>query len=654
MNHSVQDLETVYNPSRETVDNANITEFMKTYGFDTYDDLKRYSRRNLDWFWDTVVKELNIEFTEPYSAVRDSTEGPEFTEWYVDGELNIASNVIDRYGKPNGRSPEAVACIWEAEDGERTKHTFSDIYSEANQVANALSNLGVSPGDRVGLFMPMVPEVISALYGCFKCGAVAVPIFSGFGVNATETRLSDAECTVVIAGDVAFRRGEILEIGKTLNEAVSKAETVDDVILLERGQTDIKWSVEGLHFWDSVVRDASKTFQTLSLPSEHPSMLLYSSGTTGKPKGIIQAHAGALIQPAKEIYFNFDYQEGDIFFWLSDIGWMMGPWTLIGNHVFGGTVLIYEGAPDYPTSDRLLDIVDYHGVTVFGISPTAIRSLRLEGDEWVDKCDLSSLRILGSTGEPWDVESWMWFFEKVGRGQLPIMNISGGTEIMGCFLAPSPLDSLKPTTLGGPGLGMAVDIVDGEGVSVNEPLKRGYLVSTASCPSMTQSLWSGDERYLHEYWSTWDGMWDHGDWAMVDQDGLWYLEGRADEALNIAGRKVGPAEIEGVLMDHDAVNQAAVVGVDDPTTGKAAVAFVIPEVNVEPDESLSEELNERVSRMHGPPFRPREILYVDALPKTQSGKILRRVMAKLYDDSDVGDLDSIQNPEALDAIRKIV
>lgn len=296
-------------------------------------------------------------------------------------------------------------------------------------------------------------------------------------------------------------------------------------------------------------------------------------------------------------------------------------------------------------------MIDRHGITQFGISPTAIRALRKHGDEWVEDHDLSSLRILGSTGEPWDPESWRWFYDAVGGGDCPIINISGGTEICGCFLMPMPNQPLKPCTLGGPGLGMDIDIVDESGESIKESGERGYLVARDSCPSMTKSLWSGDERYLKEYWSTWEDLWDHGDFAQKDADGFWFLHGRADDALNVAGRKVGPAEIEGVLIDHDAVNQAAAVGVPDDTTGTAVVAYVVLEPHIEPSDDLREELRTLVGEEHGKPFRPRELLFVDAFPKTQSGKIIRRAIASIYKGEDPGDLSSMENPKALDGLR---
>jgi len=358
------------------------------------------------------------------------------------------------------------------------------------------------------------------------------------------------------------------------------------------------------------------------------------------------------MQAAKEVYFGFDLKPSDRFFWVSDIGWMMGPWSLLGTHNFGGTLFMYEGAPDHPQPDRFWEMIDRHGITQFGISPTAIRALRKRGDDWLSGHDLSSLRLLGSTGEPWDPESWLWFYEHVGGGETPIINISGGTEIMGCFLMPMPIQSLKPCTLGGPGLGMAIDVVDDDGVSIKDDHLRGHLVATDSCPSMTKSLWDGDERYLEEYWSTWEDLWDHGDWAQVDDEGFWFLHGRADDALNVAGRKVGPAEVEGAAMEHEAVNQAAAVGTPDETTGTAVVLYVIlePEYADADPEELRASIREVVGEELGKPFRPSEVLFVTEFPKTQSGKIIRRAIAAIHAGEDPGELSSLENPSALESV----
>ncbi|MFC7137129.1 AMP-binding protein [Halobaculum litoreum] len=657
----------VHRPDEAVAEATNVRAFERAYDADGYEELIERTTTDaegepasgVDWFWDELVDYLGIEFYEPYDAVRDDTDGPQFTDWYPGGEINLAHNVLDRHAAGDAR--DDVACVWEGEPGDTREVTFGDLRAQTDRVANYLESVGVETGDTVGLYMPMVPEVMSILYGCFKVGAIAVPIFSGFGVDATATRIDDSGCAVLFTADGFHRRGSEVTLKDAADEAIEEVGHVEDVVVYDRlggsdpsSDADVPWTEGRDEWWADAVAPRAAEYETKSLPSDQESMLLYSSGTTGTPKGIVHTHAGVQLQCAKEIHFGFDQRPGDVFWWVSDIGWMMGPWTLIGNHTFGGTVLMYEGAPDHPGPDRFWEMIDRHDVTQFGISPTAIRALRKYGDDHVEGHDLSSLRILGSTGEPWDPESWLWFYEHVGGGEAPIVNISGGTEICGCFLMPMPDQPLKPCTLGGPGLGMAIDIVDEDGDSIADTHERGYLVARDSCPSMTKSLWSGDERYLEEYWSTFTDppLWNHGDWAQKDADGFWFLHGRADDTLNVAGRKVGPAEIEGVLIDHDAVNQAAAVGVDDDTTGTAVVAYVVLEPGVEPSDELKADLRALVGAEHGKPFRPREILFVDAFPKTQSGKIIRRAIASVYEGEDPGDLSSMENPEALEALRE--
>ncbi|WP_435360813.1 AMP-binding protein [Haloarchaeobius sp. DFWS5] len=660
---SLEDVsEVAFEPSQEFIESTNVWEFMQAFDIADYDDLIERTttevdgvdESGVDWFWDELVSYLDIEFYEDYDTVRDDSEGPQFTDWYPGGELNIAHNTLDRWAELDEPKRNSVACIWEGEPGDVREVTYHDMYRQANMVANYLESVGIETGDTVGLYMPMVPEVVSILYGCFKVGAIAVPIFSGFGVDATATRISDSECSVLFTGDGFYRRGGEVTLKGAADEAIEEAGHVEHTVTFQRlghepGE-DMSWDDGRDRTWADAVETQDDYYDTKSLDSSQESMLLYSSGTTGKPKGIVHTHAGVQLQCAKELYFGFDLKPADRFFWVSDIGWMMGPWTLIGNHTFGNTMFMYEGAPDHPEPDRFWEMVDRHKLTQFGISPTAIRALRKHGDEWLEGHDLSSLRILGSTGEPWDPESWQWFLDNVGGGEAPIINISGGTEICGCFLMPMPIDSLKPCTLGGPGLGMDIDIVDSSGESIKDTHERGFLVARDSCPSMTKSLWSGDERYLEEYWSSFEDppMWDHGDWAQMDEDGFWFLHGRADDALNVAGRKVGPAEVEGALIDHPSVNQAAAVGAPDDTTGTAVVAYVILEDGTEETDDLKDELREQVGDELGKPFRPREILFVDAFPKTQSGKIIRRAIQATYTGEDLGDMSSIENPGALD------
>ena len=467
----------------------------------------------------------------------------------------------------------------------------------------------------------MVPEILSILYGCFKAGLTVVPIFAGFGAGAIATRLEDSGARVLFTADHLERRGKLIPLA-------SKMPTFKGHTIVLRTSS-----------WQDFLEAQPPQAPTLSLDSEARAFILYTSGTTGKPKGTVHTHAGCLAQMGKEIWLGFDHRDNDRFFWLSDIGWMMGPWTILGNHLFGGTIFLYDGAPDFPGPARLWETIERHRITTFGVSPTAIRVLSKSAGELPP---MDSLRLLGSTGEPWDEKSWLWFFERVGRRRCPVINISGGTEIVGSFLFPLPIQSLKPCTLGGPAPGMATEVVDENGVPVRG--RKGYLVCTAPSPSMTRGIWSDSKRYLETYWSRFPGIWYHGDWASVDEDGHWFLHGRADESMNVAGRKVGPAEVEEAMMKHPGVAEAAVIGVPDDLKGEAIVGYAVAKPGVRVDPAA---VARTVVEVLGPTFRPREILVVAELPKTQSGKIVRRLIRQKYLGEEPGDLSTLANPGAL-------
>jgi len=643
----------VHEPDENYVRRTNAYQFMQDHGIETADEFRERSTAELEWFWDELVDVLDIEFYEEYDTVRDDTEGPQFTTWYKGGSINIAHNVVDKHATQSTSDRNRTAIIWEGENGAVRELSYQRLRRKSDRVANALSELGISTGDRVGVFMPMVPEAVATIYGVHKLGAVVVPMFSGFGPDALATRVSDAGCRVLVTADGFLRRGSVVEMKETADAAMEATDTVEHAIVYERLGRDVPM-VEGRdERWADCVRPQSDTFETRILDANHDAFLMYSSGTTGKPKGIRLDHAGFLTQTGKEIYFALDHKPEDRFFWVTDVGWIMGSWEFVGNHLLGGTLFIYEGAPDHPNPGRLWEMIESHELTTLGISPTLVRSLRNDDGDWIDRYDLSSLRVLGSTGESWDPEGWMWYYEKVGNGELPIINIGGGTEVAGCFQFPLPTEPLKPGTLGGPALGMDIDIVDESGESVADDNERGYLVARSSSPPMTNGLWSSEERYLEEYWSTWEDLWDHGDWARKDEDGFWFLLGRADDVLNVAGRKVGPAELEGVLTDHQAVNQAACVGVPDEIKGEQVVAFVILEQGIEETETLRAELSDYVADKAGKPYRPREILFVDEFPKTQSGKVLRRAIRRIYEGGDTDNLSSLDNPGALEEIKKV-
>jgi acetyl-CoA synthetase len=622
--------EWIWQPDRATIEQTNVWRFMQRLGFSDREEFLRYSSGQLEQFWDELIKELKLDWFQPYDSVLDTSQGVEWATWFNNGRINIAHNCLDRYAA-SGRT----AIIAETEDGASREIGFAELQKDVNRLANALKALNLDEGDRVALCMPMVPEVVTILYACFKLGLIVVPIFAGFGAGAIATRLDDSSARVVFTADHLERRGKVIPLKAKVDEAITKCESVERCIVLRyKGAGDPPWYPDRDEWLHDFTRDREDTCETLSLDSESRAFIIYTSGTTGKPKGAVHTHAGCLAQMAKEIYLAFDHQAEDRFFWLSDIGWMMGPWTIIGNHALGGTIFLYDGAPDHPTPDRLWQTIERHRITTFGVSPTAIRLLRRSSHP--ETYGMDSLRLLGSTGEPWDEVSYRWFFDRVGKGRCPIINISGGTEIVGSFLFPLPIQPLKPCTLGSPAPGMATEVIDEQGNALRG--ETGYLVCTKPAPSMTRGVWRDPQRYLDTYWRRWPGVWYHGDWASVDEDGCWFLHGRADESMNVAGRKVGPAEVEQAFLEHPCVSEAAVIGVPDELKGEGIVGFIVPKPGTAP---TPDELCAHLVHHLGPTFRPNAVRVVDKLPKTQSGKIVRRLLRAQYLGEPVGDTSTL-------------
>ena len=640
----------IWNPSPEVVNNANITRFMRNHRIKDYDDLIQRSTSDLEWFWDAVIKDLNIEWYKPYEKVLDTSKGIQWAKWFIGGKTNIVHNCLDKYAtSERGNAP---ALIWENEQGDNRKLSYQELYEEVNRFANALKELGVKKGDRLGIYMPMVPEIIIGFLAGMKIGAVSIPIFSGFGSHALASRLDIAGAKVLLTADGSTRRGKTIEIKKEVEKAVDQVSSLEHIVVFKRLGIDVPWKDGRDVWWDDIISQQSKECKTEQMDSEDYAMIIFSSGTTGKPKGTVHTHGGAMAQIVKELGYYFDVKKDDVFFWLTDIGWMMGPWMIIGVQSLGGAIVIFEGAPNYPDPGRLWELVEKHRITIFGISPTAIRMLMRYGEEWPKKHDLSSLRILGSTGEPWDPESWNWFFEKVGGKRIPIINISGGTEIVGCFLSPLPITPLKPCTLRGPGLGMDIDVFDDNGKPIRGQM--GHLVAKKPAPSMTRGFWNEPKRYLDTYWSRWPDIWYHGDWASVDKDGFWFLHGRSDDTIKIAGRRTGPAEIEAALIEHPAVSEAATIGVPDEIKGEDIVCFVVLKPGYKPDDTLRDELKGQVVKIMGKTLKPRDLKFVDDLPKTRSAKIVRRIIKAAYLNDEIVDTSSVENVTAIEGIKKAI
>jgi acetyl-CoA synthetase len=644
--------EVIWRPSEDFLNNSNVARLMRKNNIADYKALVEWSVEDISRFWDAALEDLGAEWYRPYDQVLDLSGGLPWAKWFVGGETNICLNCIDRHLE--GPKRDQVALIWEGDGGEIREFTYAELSAEVSKLAGGMRAMGIRPGDAAGIFMPMIPETVFAMFACFKVGAVAIPIFSGFGPEAVGERLAHAGARLVFTTDGGMRRGKEVPVKKLLDEALARETAVVRVVVYPRTGADAPMTPGRDVTWAEFTDGHPGEAETERLPAEARALILYTSGTTGRPKGTIHTHGGSLATIAKEIGYCMDYRAGDVFFWVTDIGWMMGPWEFIGVQFHGGTYFIFDGAPNWPEPDRIWKMIAAHKITSFGIAPTAIRLFISTGDAWVTKHDLSSLRILGSTGEPWDPESYMWFFEKVGGGRCPIMNISGGTELAGCLLQPYPVAELTPCSLGGPALGVDTDVFNEEGEPVRNEI--GHLVCKQPVPSMTKSFLNDDARYIETYFSRWEGVWYHGDWAKVDENGQWYLFGRSDDTINVAGKRVGPAEVESALIAHPAVVEAATIGTPHPIKGEGLTCFVVLGGGHEPSDALREELKEEAVKYLGKSLRPEEIKFVEALPKTRSAKIVRGAIKKIYLGADPEEIDtsSIEVPDFLLAITRAV
>jgi acetyl-CoA synthetase len=634
----------IWSPTPAYVEGANVARFMRSHAIDTYDELVARSVEDVAWFWDAVVRDLGIRFLEPYHDVLDVSRGVEWATWFGGGRLNLADQCVDRWSV---ETPGASAVVWEGEDGATTTWSYADLRRETDRLSRALHRMGVSSGDPVGIFLPMLPETVAAVMACSKLGAVWVPIFSGFGADAVAVRLEDADVRVLLTADAFPRKGRAVPMASIAREAVARVGSVRETVVLRHAGEGAR---DGERDWASMVAaESSEPLLSEPVDSEHPLFIGYTSGTTGRPKGVLHVHGGFLVKIASEVAYQVDLHPGELLHWVTDLGWIMGPWEIVGALALGSTVFLYDGAPTHPGADRLWSLVERHRSTTLGVSPTLIRALIPAGADVVHRHDLSSLRILASTGEPWNPDPYLWLHREVGRSSLPIINLSGGTEVGACFLSPLPICELKVGTLRGPALGMDVDIVDTTGSSVG-PGQVGELVCRQPWPAMTRGIWRDPERYLETYWSRFPGVWLHGDWATRDEDGFWFLHGRSDDTLSVAGKRLGPAEVESALASHAAVAESAAVGVPHPLKGETIWCFVVVKPGIDADAGLARDLRNVVADHLGRSFLPGRVVFVPQLPKTRSAKIVRRAVRAVAIGEDPGDLSSLEDPEAIAAI----
>ncbi len=613
----------IWEPTSDRVEQANLTRLGRALGAVDYAELHRISLEEPDRFWPALIDDLGIEFSRPWDAVLDASRGPEWTQWFVGGKVNVARVCV------HSRSSDDEALVGLYEDGARDSLTWSEASHQVTQLAEALVELGVEAGDRVAIFMPMCPAVAIASHACAHIGAVQVPIFSGFAAPAIATRLEDSQAKVVLCADWSLRRGKRLDMRATLDE------TGDNVV--------VQWNRD-TRSWPELVTKQPGTLPPLEVDSEAPYLLAYTSGTTGKPKGALHVQGGFLVSIARETVYQADVRPGERIHFATDMGWIMGPWTVVGGGAAGATIVFAEGAPDWP-DDRLWKLIESERISMVGVSPTLVRALIPKGEP---QTDLSSLRAICTTGEPWNPDPYRWLAEKVGRSRVPIVNCSGGTEVGACFLTTIVTEPIKPVSVGFPALGEDMDVVDAAGNSIRGEV--GELVCRRPWPGMTRGIWGDDERYLETYWRRFPGIWTHGDWASVDADGYWFLHGRSDDTLNIAGKRIGPAELESAAIASGIVAEAAAVGVPHEVKGEVAWIFCVPSGDEQDDERVAGAVTDAL----GKAFKPDRIVWVGALPKTRSAKIVRRAVRARALGEDPGDLSTLENPESLEEIADAV
>lgn len=639
-----------WRPSPELLNESRLATFLRRTRERDLESLQRRASSDPAWFWGEAVDDLDLAWQRDPTQVLDASGGIEWARWWSGGAFNYAAAAVD----PRvARDPDGLALTWEGEDGGVRTLTNAALKDSVDRGAGMFRRLGVGAGDRVGIYLPLLVETVVAVLALGRVGAIYTPIFSGYAAPAVASRLRDCGAVALITADGFLRRGSRVPLKESADAAAAEVPSLRHVLVVRRDGLQVDWTPGRDLWWQEALADPEVepvTEAALTDP-ETPYMIIYTSGTTGRPKGAVHVHGGFPVKGAQDLAHCFDLRRGDSLFWFTDLGWMMGPWAISGALLLGASLVIYEGVPDHPGPDRLWSIVARHGVTHLGLSPTVIRALMAHGREPVDGHDLSTLRVLGSTGEPWNPEPWWWFFRTVGAGRCPIVNYSGGTEVSGGIVSCNPLTPIKPASFGGPCVGTAADVVGPDGSSVRGEV--GELAIRQPLPGMTRGFWNDPARYLDAYWSRLPGVWVHGDWARIDEDGYWYIQGRSDDTLKVAGKRVGPAEVESAAVAHRSVLEAAAIGIPHDVKGEEIVVFCVLRPGEMDDPALRASVSDRVVAEMGKALRPGAVVVVPALPRTRSGKVMRRVVRAAYLGLDPGDVSALENPLAVEAIRRV-
>lgn len=636
-----------WRPDAETLRRSLLQRLIERSGCGDYHGLLARIEADPEWYWSEALDDLGLVWQQQPERLWDLSRGIAWPTWFPGGSFNVADNALDRW--VDAGQGGKVAVIAEADGGAVTKRTYRELLEETNRAAAGLLASGIKPGDRVGILMPMIAETVVAMLACGRIGAVTVPLFSGFGEDAIVSRLRDSGAMTLITVDAFYRRGKRIPLKLTADAALAELPGVVRCLVVRHTDGMCEMAEGRDVWWDEMATGETPVPAFPDTAADALAMIMYTSGTTGRPKGACHIQAGFPIKAAHDLAYCFDVQEDDVLFWLTDLGWMMGPWLILGGLLRGATIVLLEGTPDYPGPGRMWEMVERHRITVLGVAPTAIRALIPAGEAPVLATDRSSLRVLGSTGETWNPDPWWWFFDVVGERRCPIINYSGGTETSGGIISGVPILPQRACAFSGPVPGMVADIVDERGRALERGV--GELVVKAPWVGMTTGFWSDPERYKATYWERFPGMWMHGDWAEIDSDGFWYIRGRSDDTMNIAGKRIGPSEIESAVVGAGSAREAAAIAIPHPVKGSAVAVFAVLRPGVaNGDETISAIRNE-VSVRLGKSFRPEVIVCVDALPRTRNAKIIRRVIRAAWLGENAGDVSALENPEAVDAIR---
>lgn len=649
----LEDRGVVWTPSEEMINDSNLMAFVKYLGLNSVEELNERAFCDPGWFNHELLKYINYKFSTPYYQVLDLSAGLERPRWCVGGKTNVVLNCIDI--KRSTDIYTKAALHWVSETGERKTFTYQELDLEVSKLAWGLRSLELSVGDVIAVYLPNLAESVVAMLAIAKIGGILLPIFSGLGIQALAQRLADSHAQAIITVNGSLRRGRIINSKKIVDEALQSCPHVKYVIVSNYISTSHNWIKGRDYWWDDLISDAPNDYlsvETEYLEADAPFLLIYTSGTSGKPKGVIHTHCGFPVKAVLDLSICMDLKHSDTFFWMSDMGWLVGPLLVFGGMLVGAKIILVEGAPNYPSKDRILKIIKDYEVSFLGLSPTLARLLMQLGEDIIEGYCLDKLRIIVSTGEVWTPDAWDWVFNRLGRSKVPLLNYSGGTEVGG-ILTGTIIHPLKPCSFAIPIPGTGADIVDSYGFSIkNRPGQKGELVMRVPSIGLTRGLWNDSKAYKESYWSRYPGVWSHGDSVSRDADGMWYVHGRTDDVITLSGKRTDPSEIEAVVNTIKGIKECAVVGVPDSLKGMCVACFCVLEKGAL-SKKVREEVKRKVESSLGKSYLPKEVVFLTQLPRTRNQKIIRGLIRKAWLGEEIQDTGNLVNVEIIEEIRSL-